>query len=136
MTNGGAAVGRRRWMVLAVLTAALLMAGPAAAAWEPAKLVDDPGTSSAAAGSTGFYTGLADGANGASTAAFEQTVGSTTGFYSIRRGPSDGAWGAPIATGCPSKIVAIDTPITTGADAAGDAITLAVQNNGGVPGVF
>ncbi|HUZ29735.1 MAG TPA: IPT/TIG domain-containing protein, partial [Solirubrobacteraceae bacterium] len=112
----------------------LVASAPASAtsAWEAAKQVDNQAT---AAGAVGSYIGLADGGNGLSTAFFEQTVGGNLGYYAIRRGASDSAWGAPAAISTPSTASGT-SPITAAADAGGNALGLSVQNQGGVGGIF
>ena len=117
----------------AALSAGLIFAGTASAAWETAGTVDNHAST---AGATGSYVGLAAGGNGESTAYFEQTVGTTNGYYAIRRGPSDAAWGSPSAVTFPASSVSATLPISAGADAAGNAIGLGVQNAGGVSGIF
>ena len=121
----------------AALSALLLAAGTASAAWEPAKQVDNQGAS---AGTTWNYPAIADGANGLSTAYFTQTTSSngtsSNSGFALRRGGSDSGWGAPQALGFPSgQTVGAQNPLSAAADAQGNALALSEQIAGGVPGV-
>ena len=116
------------------LTALLLSAGVANAAWEPAKQVDNQGST---AGTTFNYAAIADGANGESTAYFSQSVGSTSGYYAIRRGASDPAWSSPAATGFPiGQSVSGGDPLSAAADSHGNAVSATTEIVNGVPAVF
>lgn len=114
----------------------LIAAASAGAAWEPAKPIDNQGTTGHAAGNTGNYAGLADGAGGSATAFFEQTVGGTNGLFANRRGAQDAAWATPSSAGFSGGSVFADLPISAAADASGNAFGAAVQEVNAVPGVF
>src|SRR5436309_1876758 len=124
---------RHKTMCVLAAGFALLASSTAQAAWEAAKAVDNQAST---AGATGDYVGLADGGNGLSTALFSQTLGSSSSFYAIRRGTTDVAWSSPLAVSFPVSNVFVNQPVTTAADAGGNAISAVKQNSGGVPGVF
>jgi len=106
---------------------ALLASAGARAAWEPAKVVDNQG---AGAGSTGDYLALADAPGGAASAFFEQTVGSGVGYFAIRRGARDSAWGAPQADAFPAGMTVFGgLPLAAAAGGSGDALGVTVQQN-------
>lgn len=111
----------------------LLTASTASAAWEAGREVDYQG---AGAGAVGNYLGVTDGANGLSSAFFEQAVGSANRFYAIRRGAGASAWGTLAAIAFPSPSPGLDTPVSAAADASGNALGLTEQISGGVPAVY
>jgi hypothetical protein len=116
------------------VSALLVNAGAAGAAWEPAKQVDNQ---QASAGTSFNYAAIADGANGGSTAFFTQTVNGKGGYYAIRRGASDAAWGTPFAMAFPNgAAVSAGEPLAAAADASGNVISATTQIVSGVPAVF
>lgn len=118
------------WVGSAFVTS-LLLAGTANAAWEPAKNIGNQPSEAKPVGSVGWYVGLADGGNGVSTAFFDQTVGSN-GYYAVRRGATDGAWGAPAPTAMslPNGAAPFpNQPLSAAADANGNAIAGTFQTS-------
>jgi hypothetical protein len=111
----------------------LLSAGVARAGWEPGEEVDvQGGGSSATSDSVWDYLAVADGANGLTSAFFEQTVSGHVGYYAIRRGASDAAWSSPLTIGFPSGVSPQpNLPLSAAADSQGNAIDVTPQTGAG-----